>query len=200
MLMLFDGKRLMIPIALFLAAAVMSAISSAGAYVLALDTLMAPTAAAGFILFWFVFTASSLARVAPTPTTRFLVRNRRYIGLSFAMVMGAHLVFVLSNLMMTNDTKPLAFLIGGGVAYSFLGLMVLTSNNAAVRALGAKRWKRLHKTGSYVLWAVFLTVAAFAPVDRAWMLLLCAAALALRISAYRMGRKTKAERQPPSLH
>jgi len=199
MLMLFEGKRLMIPVALFLAAAVMSAVSSAGAYVLALDTLMAPTADAAFLLFFFTFTASSLARIAPTPTTRFLLRNRRYIGLSFALVMATHLVLVLSNLMMTNATKPLVFLVGGGVAYAFLGLMVLTSNNAAVRALGAKRWKRLHKTGSYILWATVVTGAAFAPLDRAWILVLCAAALALRIMAYRAGRQTKAARQPPRL-
>jgi len=41
---------------------------------------------------------------------------------------------------------------GGAVIYVFIFAMAATSNNASVKLLGAKNWKRLHKTGSYLIW------------------------------------------------
>ena len=41
---------------------------------------------------------------------------------------------------------------GGSVIYLFIFAMAVTSNDASVKLLGAKNWKRLHKTGSYLIW------------------------------------------------
>ena len=41
------------------------------------------------------FSASSLAMVFPGPFSRWLLRNRRYIGLCFATAMGWQLAFIL---------------------------------------------------------------------------------------------------------
>ncbi len=195
---LLEGKRLFIPVALILFGFVYSQITAAGSYVGALPFVMSPTADMAFVLFFFAFTASSLARLAPGPGPKFLMRNRRYIGLSFALVHGVHGVLVLSNLALTPASRGIPELMVGGLAYLFLSLMALTSNNASVRKLGAKRWKRLHKVGSYYIWLIFLATSLGRLVKdgpepaRLWIPILCLIALSLRIIAHRRGKARKA--------
>jgi DMSO/TMAO reductase YedYZ heme-binding membrane subunit len=43
----------------------------------------------------------------------------------------------------------------GGAGFVFAGLMAATSNDAAVRLLGARGWKALHATGAWVLFVIF---------------------------------------------
>lgn len=195
MLKLIEGKKLFIPVALVLYGFVFSQLDAAGGYVAGLPRVMAPTADMAFVLFFFAFTASSLMRLAPGPGPKYLMRNRRYIGLSFALVHFTHAVLVLSNLALTDATRPLGVLAVGALAYVFLGLMTLTSNNASVRKLGAKRWKRLHKVGSYYIWAIF-TVTSLGRVPESgasfatlWIPTLCVLALLLRIAAYQKGKR-----------
>ncbi|WP_417464458.1 ferric reductase-like transmembrane domain-containing protein [Kordiimonas sp.] len=198
MMKLLEGKRLFVPVALILFGFVHSQIVAAGTYVGALPFVMAPTADMAFVLFFFAFTASSLMRLAPGPGPKFLMRNRRYIGLSFALVHGVHGALVLSNLALTPETRSIPELMAGGLAYLFLGLMAITSNNAAVRQLGAKRWKLLHKVGSYYIWLIFLAtslgrLAKDGPeFARLWIPALCLLALGLRIAAHRRGKARKA--------
>jgi hypothetical protein len=51
-------------------------------------------------------------------------------------------------------------LIGGAAAYVLLTAMAATSNDAAVRALGPRAWKRLHTVGIYWIWFMFLETYA----------------------------------------
>jgi len=195
MLALFEGKRIFVPVILLLAAFITSQISAAGGYVAALPGLMIPTAHMGFIFFFFAFTASSLARLAPGTGPRFLMRNRRYIGLSFALIHGTHGVLVLSNLALTDASRTLPVLAVGGTSYLFLIAMTLTSSGAAVRRLGAKRWKRLHKVGSYYIWAIFLVTSfeqLLEPGPRSWLPIMALVALGLRIAAHRQGKGKRA--------
>ncbi len=184
-----EGKRLLVPVAVILLVGTTSAMYIAGGYLDALPLLMKPTAQLAFILFAIAFAASSLMRLVPNQYTRFLMRNRRYIGLSFAMVHFTHLVLVLSSITwVAGQERGLGTLVPGAIAYAFLALMTVTSNNAAVRLLGPKRWKWLHKIGSYYLWLVFLVTTLPPDSHNAWSLLLCLAVLGLRIAAYRRGR------------
>lgn len=121
-----------------------------------LPHVMKPTAWLAFALFIMAFTASSIQILFPGSYGRWAMKNRRYIGLSFALVHFVHAGLVLSNLALTDATRTAGELSGGGLAYVFLGLMALTSNNASVRKLGAKNWKRLHKVGSYYIWLIFV--------------------------------------------
>ncbi len=198
MMALFEGKRIFVPVVLLLMAFITSQVSAAGSYVAALPDLMIPTAHLGFIFFFFAFTASSLARLAPGAGPRFLMRNRRYIGLSFAIIHGTHGVLVLSNLALTDASRTLPVLAVGGTAYLLLIAMTLTSSGAAVRRLGAKNWKRLHKVGSYYIWAIFLVTSLellAEPGPRTWLPLMCLLALGLRIAAYRQGKRRQATQQ-----
>lgn len=198
MMAFFEGKRIFVPVVLLLVAFITSQISAAGSYVAALPDLMIPTAHLGFIFFFFAITASSLARLAPGTGPRFLMRNRRYIGLSFALIHGTHGVLVLSNLALTDASRTLPVLAVGGTAYLFLIAMTLTSSGAAVRRLGAKNWKRLHKVGSYYIWAIFLVTSLellAEPGPRTWLPLMCLLALGLRIAAHRQGKRKQATQQ-----
>ena len=180
-----EGSKLLIPLALLLAAGVLLAITAAGSYLAALPLLMSPTADVAFILFALAFAASSLARLLPNAGTRFLLRNRRYLGLGFAMVHFTHLALVLSSItLVAGQAREPATLVPGVIAYAFLALMTVTSNDASVRRLGPRRWRRLHRVGSYYIWLIFLATTLPPSAGTAWMLLACLLVLALRIGAY----------------
>ena len=188
-----EGSKLLIPLALLLAAGVLLAITAAGSYLAALPLLMSPTADVAFILFALAFAASSLARLLPNAGTRFLLRNRRYLGLGFAMVHFTHLALVLSSItLVAGQAREPGTLVPGAIAYLLLALMAVTSNDASVRRLGPRRWKQLHKFGSYYIWLIFLATSLPSRAGNAWMLLACLLVLALRIAAYRRGRGKKA--------
>jgi len=106
-------------------------------------------------LFLLAFAASSLARLWPSKTTRWLLRNRRYIGLGFAFGMAWHFSFVGYSIfsfgLSESGLTPRGFaadLIGAG----FLLLMTVTSFRWAARRLTIENWRRLHKGGVYVIW------------------------------------------------
>lgn len=193
MLQLIEGKRIFIPVSLVLIIYTAWSIMHSGSYVNALPYLMIPSVYAAFPFFFLAFTASSLAQLTSGPMPKFLMRNRRYIGLCFALIHGAHGAFVLSNLALTDASRPAPALAAGALAYAFLIAMTLTSNNASVRRLGAKRWKRLHKVGSYYIWAIFASnapaIIKLEPVS--WIPALCLVALGLRIAAYQKRRARK---------
>lgn len=113
------------------------------------------TARVGFPVFIIAYSASSLAKLWPADWSRSLWRNRRWWGLGFAASHTVHLYALLTYLEVSGDTRPLGVLLVAGGAYAMMFLMALTSNQAAMRALG-KNWKRLHALGIHWLWFVFL--------------------------------------------
>jgi methionine sulfoxide reductase heme-binding subunit len=112
------------------------------------------TARVGFPIFILAYAASSLAKLWPGELTRSLWRDRRWWGLGFAASHTVHLYALVTYLNLSGESRPLGVLIGGGGAYVMLYVMTLTSNGAAMRALG-KNWKRLHTLGIHWLWFVF---------------------------------------------
>lgn len=152
------------------------------------------TARVGFPVFIFTYAASSLGRLWPSDLTRRLWRDRRWWGLGFAACHTVHLyALVTFNRLADHDTS-IQTLIGGGGAYAIMYLMALTSNDAAMRALG-KNWKRLHRLGIHWLWFVF-TFSYFGRTADGQELPFAAiafaialAALGLRIAAWRKGKR-----------
>lgn len=118
------------------------------------------TARTSFAMFLIAFTASSLVRLWPGETTRWLVRNRRWFGLGFAWSHLLHLLAILwlfGNYAGQVPAPPMATIVGGGIAYVFIAAMAATSFDGAVRWMGAKNWQRLHKVGVWYVWIVFMT-------------------------------------------
>lgn len=145
-----------------------------------------------FPFFIAAFTASALLELAPSEATRSLVRNRRWIGLAFAMVMLAHLVGIFAVWSIRDDEPRFGLdRLVGGSGYLFVAFMAATSNDGAVRALGRERWSRLHRIGLYLLWFIF-TVTYLGRVAKEPSFLVglgvAVAALALRIVAWRHRR------------
>lgn len=195
MLTFFERKRLILAVAVLLTAFLAWAYSQSAGYVASLPLTMVPTAHAAFLFFWIAFTASSFQALYPSAYSKWAMRNRRYIGLSFALIHFVHAVLVLSNLNFTEASRPIPVLMAGGTAYLFLGLMALTSNNWSVKKLGVKNWKRLHTIGSYYIFIIFIATGTrnpeiFSSIGNSWMPVFMLGAVFLRFTAFMKRRKT----------
>jgi DMSO/TMAO reductase YedYZ heme-binding membrane subunit len=107
------------------------------------------------LLFLAAFLASPLRAWRRNALTRWLLRNRRYVGVSFGVSHAYHLAAIVANARVTGQSYGPAALVFGGFGYVLLAAMVATSNDAAVARLGVRRWRRLHVFGLYYLWFIF---------------------------------------------
>lgn len=151
------------------------------------------TARWSFLLFVTVFATGAMARLVPSPPTRWMRRHRRYLGLSFALAHFAHLAALTSLLASRGEMPDPVTLVGGGLAYLLIAAMAATSNDASVRVLGARRWRALHLVGASYVWLIFMNsyvgrlLAEAPPEPRpvfAVLVSLGVAALALRVLAW----------------
>jgi methionine sulfoxide reductase heme-binding subunit len=139
-------------------------------------------------LFLVAFTASSLATLWPSTFTRWLLANRRYIGLAFAFAMAWHFSFVAYTIGSFGNPLNAKATALDVIGFVFLLLLTLTSFRAGARRLSRTNWRRLHKTGVYVIWLVAITIyfhsvrnggdllhrVVFAALLAAWMLRIAA--------------------------
>jgi DMSO/TMAO reductase YedYZ heme-binding membrane subunit len=135
-------------------------------------------------LFLVAFTASSLATLWPSPATRWLLANRRYIGLGFAFAMAWHFSFVAYTIWSFGNPLNAKATALDVIGFVFLLLLTVTSFRSLARRLGRANWRRLHKTGVYVIWLVATAIyfhsvrdggdlfhrLAFAALLAAWVL------------------------------
>ncbi|HLU67512.1 MAG TPA: hypothetical protein VKZ63_14620 [Kofleriaceae bacterium] len=115
------------------------------------------TARTSLVLFLAAMAASSLRRLWPVPLTAWLLRNRRYLGVSFAASHAIHLALIASLVPVTPErfTDDPAGLIPGATAYLFVLLLTVTSFDRVADRLGRAWWKRLHLAGCWWIWVVF---------------------------------------------
>ena len=113
------------------------------------------TARISFFFFLISFIASSIYYFFSNSITRSIKSNRRYIGLSFALTHSVHLVALISFFVSINQNPDIDTLAGGGLAYLAMYIMALTSNDNAVRKIGFKRWKLIHKVGANYIAFIF---------------------------------------------
>ncbi|MEO8603422.1 MAG: hypothetical protein ABI629_12670 [bacterium] len=108
-------------------------------------------------LFLLAFIASSARVFWRGPFTKWLLANRRYVGLSFAASHAVHLAAILTIVAFEPGfhSSPTT-VVFGSLGYVILAAMAATSSDAAVAWLGGRAWKALHKTGMYYLWFIFL--------------------------------------------
>jgi methionine sulfoxide reductase heme-binding subunit len=117
------------------------------------------TARTSVVFFTLAFAASALRRRWPNAATAWLLRNRRQLGVSFAASHFIHLLLILTVAGWTVHgfltVRPMATIVGGGIAYVFLALMTATSFDRTAAWLGPRRWRQLHVTGAYYNWFIF---------------------------------------------
>ena len=107
---------------------------------------------------YLVVAASSVQILFPGPFSMWWLRNRKYIGLCFAVAMAWQglFIFIMSNFFREfyyGDVYLLRDELEGSVGYIFLAAMVVTSFQFGRKYLSPKQWKLLHKSGIYFLWA-----------------------------------------------
>jgi DMSO/TMAO reductase YedYZ heme-binding membrane subunit len=116
------------------------------------------TARTSFVLFMSAFVASACARAWRSDASRWLLRNRRQLGVSFAVSHFVHLIgFVTLGFVSPTFGRELdaGTIVGGGLAYAFLAAMTLTSFDRTAAWLGPKWWRRLHLIGAHYIWLIF---------------------------------------------
>lgn len=105
-------------------------------------------------LFLLSFIASSVAILWPGTLSRWMLSNRRYIGLAFAFAMVWHFGFVAYTIWSFGNPLNLKATLMDVVGFIFLVMMTLTSFRWGARYLSRANWRRLHKTGAYAIWLV----------------------------------------------
>ena len=119
------------------------------------------TARTSLVLFLAAYVASSARAFWRTDGTKWLLRNRRYLGLSYAVSHTLHLGAIVQLARVTPDFELLPVtVVMGGTAYVLMYLMALTSNDRAVAALGIENWRRLHSVGIHYNWFIFFQAFA----------------------------------------
>ena len=113
------------------------------------------TARSSLLLFLPTFSASALHRLWPGNATRWLLLQRRYLGVSFAVSHALHLLGILFYLRVSANSPDLLTLIFGSLGYAFIAAMTATSFDRSAAWLGPVAWRRLHTVGLYFLWAIF---------------------------------------------
>ena len=155
------------------------------------------TARSSLLLFCLAFAASSLARLWPARATSWLLRNRRYIGLSFVASHLIHVVAIacfaaMAPALFREATSPASFIFGG-IGYAFIVAMAATSCDRSAAAIGPRAWKILHTSGIYYLWFQFMVSFGMRipqMPNYIWFLAPLVAVMAIRIAAVFYARKT----------
>jgi hypothetical protein len=119
--------------------------------------LIRASALTSLLLFSAAFSASSAQKIWRTPWSRWLLANRRYFGVSFAVSHTIHLVAIISLARVLGDEFEISTLtlVAGSLAYVVLFLMTATSFDRSAAWIGRRAWLILHRTGAYYLWFVF---------------------------------------------
>ena len=104
------------------------------------------------------FVATALAQLFPVSFSRWLLRNRRYVGLSFAAGFGWQALFIAVLFALHSDyywqeLHNTADLILRMLSYLLLLALTVTSFFPVRRAMRPKDWRVLHLVGIWYFWA-----------------------------------------------
>ncbi len=113
------------------------------------------TAAISVGLFLVTYLASTLRRLHRGAATLWLLCNRRYLGVSFAVSHFAHFGAIVALSIAMDMSPPLHLAVLGGLGYLLLIAMVLTSFDRSAAWLGGPRWNLLHRVGLHYVWGIF---------------------------------------------
>ena len=108
-------------------------------------------------LLYTTFAASSVNALFPSDFGRWILRNRKFLGLAFAAAMAWQLTFILWMVTLhadhyVNKIYALSDVIEGIGGYTLLIAMTITSFKFGRSRLTLKQWRILHTVGIYWLW------------------------------------------------
>ena len=107
---------------------------------------------------YMVIATSALFKLSPNKLTLWLLKNRRYLGLCFAVAMAwqAAFIFIVSFSHSAHYYGEIYLLrdeLEGSSGYLFLAAMTLTSFGAVRRLVTPEQWRFVHLSGVVFLWA-----------------------------------------------
>ncbi|MEM7594378.1 MAG: hypothetical protein AAF383_23195 [Cyanobacteria bacterium P01_A01_bin.83] len=113
------------------------------------------TGRAGMITFTAAFIASPLHQLVPSSFSKWLLKNRRFLGIGFGF---QHLIFHLPAVIwfLVIAKVPIDAIVTGGIGFIFVIPMLVTSFNVPAKWIGARNWKIMHTTGMFYLMYVFI--------------------------------------------
>ena len=156
----FEGWRLFTLLALILIGLCAGIAGMRGFEVEGMRMVIRFTARSSLLLFCLAFSAAALARLWPNGWTRWLRRNRRQLGLTFAASHALHAGAIFAFAQMDPAgfaaATNLASYIFGGIGYAIIIAMAATSFDRSAAAIGPRAWRALHLWGGYYLWAQFM--------------------------------------------
>jgi DMSO/TMAO reductase YedYZ heme-binding membrane subunit len=144
-----------IPMCIVIVIAMIGADMSTGAGV---STMIGFSVRLAVPFIFLVVAISSVQTLFPGPFSMWLLRNRKYIGMCFAVAMAWQglFIFIMSYFFREYYFADVYFFrdeLEGSIGYIFLPAMVVTSFEFGRKHLSPKQWKLLHKSGIYFLWA-----------------------------------------------
>ncbi len=198
-----NGGRLVGAITLVLLALFVGVLVFVGTDLHGVSLLTRVTVRAAFALFVLAYLASPARRLWPSDATRWMLRNRRYLGIGFGIAMALHLDAILLLGLLLGDAfqAPLTTWLFGGLAYLFIAAMTLTSFDRTAAWLGPDRWKTLHTVGLHYVSIVFvvqwlgLTTTSLAYLP---LLLAMLGAMAIRLAARRARAASRGSAPAPA--
>lgn len=148
------------------------------------------TARTSLVLFVLAFTASAMVELVPSEATRWQRRNRRYLGVSFAVSHLIHLGAIVSLALLDRGLfwklTNIGTIVLAGAAYVFIAAMAATSFDRTAAWLGPRKWRLLHLVGGWYVWISFaVAVGKRVPIDSFYwpMAALVMAAAVVRLAA-----------------
>ena len=118
------------------------------------------TARTSTILFLCAFVASALYKLWSTPVSAWLLKNRRYLGISMAVSHTYHAIALFGLWVVTAGAAPSSNPLGT-LGYILLIAMTVTSFKRPAAWLGKRGWKILHTTGMHFFWLGLLFEYSF---------------------------------------
>jgi hypothetical protein len=157
------------------------------------------TARTSLLLFALAFSAQALMTLWPSGLTSWQRRNRRFLGLGFAvshMVHAAVIVaFAILDPVAFHQNSMAGSIVSGGIAYVFIVALALTSFDRSAAWIGPRAWRALHWTGGYYILISFIVTngkrIGTSPLY-ALPVVLMLAIVALRLLAWRTRRTAMA--------
>ncbi len=195
-----NGWRLTGVLSLLLSAMALYLLSVQGWDAEGIRLVIRATARTSLVLFVLAFTASAMVELLPSEAARWQRRNRRYLGVSFAV---SHLIHLIAILALASIDQVLFWkltnintIVLAGTAYLFIAAMAATSFDRAVAWLGPRKWRLLHLLGGWYIWISFaVAVGKRVPLDRFyWPMaaLVLAAGVVRLVAMWRRNRRRAA--------
>ena len=159
------------------------------------------TARTSLVLFVLAFTASAMVELMPGEFTRWQRRNRRYLGVSFAVSHFIHLAAIISLATLDRELfwklTNIGTILLAGAAYLFIAAMTATSFDRTAAWLGPRKWRLLHLLGGWYIWISFaVAVGKRVPLDPFYWPM---AAIVVFAAAVRLVAMTRRNRRQAAL-